>query len=59
MTAHSRDGDGAARPRWAVRRIKWNYSPHFWFIITTPPYHRGRGPYVSIGLGLFAIYRGY
>lgn len=49
--------------RWAVKRLRIFGLPrgckHFWFIITTPPYHAGRGPYVSIGLGLFAIYRGY
>ncbi len=31
----------------------------WWFIAWTPIWHRGRGPYLSIGLGLFVIYRGY
>lgn len=45
-------------PRWAVRILKPHYRK-FWWIICLPPYHNGRGRYVSIGLGLFAIYRGY
>ena len=31
----------------------------FYTIWWTPSWHEGRGPYVSIGLGPFAIYRGY
>ena len=31
----------------------------FWCDIWTPTWHEGRGPYVSIGLGLFAVGRGY
>lgn len=45
-------------PRWAIRRLKPGWR-RFWFIVALPPYHNGRGYYVSIGLGLFAIYRGY
>lgn len=40
--------------RWTVRRKRG-----FWCILVTPVYHEGRGPYVSIGLGRVAIYRGY
>lgn len=41
-------------PRWAVRFI-WGFWAHWW----TPIWHKGRGPYISIGLGVLAIYRGY
>lgn len=40
--------------RWSVRR---NHG--WWVVLLTPVYHKGRGPYVSIGLGWIAIYRGY
>lgn len=39
---------------YAVRR-----NTGWWFHFWTPSYHEGRGPYVSIGLGFFALYRGY
>jgi hypothetical protein len=32
---------------------------HFWVNAWTPIWHDGRGPYISIGLWLFAFYRGY
>lgn len=43
---------------WSIRRqerggLRW------WIIAWTPVWHEGRGPYVSIGLGIIAIYRGY
>lgn len=43
------------KPRWAVRfgRKGW------WWLMWTPQWHEGRGPYISIGIGLVAIYRGY
>lgn len=52
-------GDGH-RPGWWVkwwgrRRGRYAWWCHLW----TPKWHEGRGPYVSIGLGWFAIYRGY
>lgn len=31
----------------------------FWFHWWTPVWHEGRGPYITIGCGLFAFYRGY
>jgi len=37
------------------RRLRDGLWWHWW----TPSWHHGRGPYISIGLGLFAIYRGY
>ena len=41
---------------WAVRQIpRWRLWLHFW----TPIWHDGRGPYLSVGFGFFAIYRGY
>jgi len=39
---------------WATRWI-WGFWAHWW----TPIWHERRGPYISIGCGLFAIYRGY
>ncbi len=46
------------KPKWGIKLLKPHYR-NFWFLLTLPPYHNGRGWYVSIGLGLFAIYRGY
>ncbi len=45
-------------PGW---RIRWLSSGchGWWWHWWTPKWHRGRGPYISIGCGLFAIYRGY
>jgi hypothetical protein len=40
--------------KWSVARKRgWHF--HFW----TPAWHQGRGPYLSLGLGWFAVYRGY
>jgi len=41
-------------PRWAVK-----LALGFWCQMWTPIWHEGRGPYVTIGLGIVAIYRGY
>jgi hypothetical protein len=41
--------------RWGIR-VGWL---GWWWAIWTPVWHHGRGPYLSIGLGLVAIYRGY
>ena len=41
---------------------KWSVHPgerKFWFHFWTPTWHRGRGPYLSIGLYFVEIYRGY
>ncbi len=43
-------------PRWAVM---WLWPWGFWAELWTPRWHEGRGPYVTIGLGLLAVYRGY
>jgi hypothetical protein len=46
---------------WAIKLIgppQWVYAK-WWLHYWTPAWHKGRGPYVSIGLGFFAIYRGY
>lgn len=40
---------------WRVRRG----GGRFWCEVWTPIWHQSRGPYVSIGLGFFAIGRGY
>lgn len=59
-------GIGAMKPRhewpnWAVSRPMWSvrWAKGFWLHLWTPMWHEGRGPYVSIGLGVLAIYRGY
>ncbi len=31
----------------------------WWWQWWTPNWHKGRGPYISIGLWFFAFYRGY
>ena len=41
---------------YAIRRLD---QPGYWFHAWTPPWHEGRGPYLSIGLGRVAVYRGY
>ena len=46
------------KARWSVRWLRKPYRK-FWWNIALPPYHDGRGPYVTIGLWFFAIYRGY
>lgn len=43
------------KPRWGIRLLPVK----FWFIWWTPVWHKGRGPYISVGLFLVAIYRGY
>lgn len=50
--------------RWSLRRIKITRKERkeyrqFWAEWWTPGWHEGRGPYVTIGLGYVAIYRGY
>ena len=42
------------KPRWGI----WK-ALGFWCEVWTPDWHKGRGPYISIGLGLFAVGRGY
>ena len=62
MSDKSRLGAG-----WAVRwygghQVLWwafGWRIRFWAHWWTPVWHEGRGPYVSIGLGVVAIYRGY
>jgi len=44
------------RPRWKVRAGRVG---GWWCHLWTPVWHEGRGPYVTIGLGVVAIYRGY
>jgi hypothetical protein len=45
-------------PRWAIRRQ--DMKPRkFWLHWWTPAWHDGRGPYISIGLWLFSVMRGY
>ena len=46
-------------PGWSVRPIKGSLRRRFWWHVWLPRWHDGRGKYVTIGLGLFAIYRGY
>ncbi len=51
---------------YAIRRVWRGYpigsatrASGFWVHAWTPTCHEGRGPYVSIGLGWVALYRGY
>lgn len=40
--------------KWSIRKQRgWHFD--FW----TPVWHQGRGPYLSLGLGWIAVYRGY
>jgi hypothetical protein len=41
--------------KWAV---KW-MPRRFWLDAWTPVWHEGRGPYLSCGLWLVAVYRGF
>lgn len=57
---------GAGPVKWRVRRVKRGYPlgsttklRPFWCEAWTPIWHDGRGPYLSLGLGVFAVYRGY
>ena len=48
--------DGTRPPRWS---IKW-WPGKFWnATLWKPPWHKGRGPVISIGLYIIAVYRGY
>ena len=44
---------------YAMRFLPRQGGPYWWAVTWTPIWHKGRGPYVSIGLGLVAFYRGY
>lgn len=50
---------GHGKVNYAIRWMRPKRTPHFWAHIWTPRWHEGRGPYITIGLGLVAIYRGY
>lgn len=41
--------------KWAV---KW-MPRRFWLDAWTPVWHEGRGPYLSCGMWLVAVYRGF
>lgn len=43
------------QPGWSVCFIPMKV----WAIWWTPIWHEGRGPYISVGLLFFAVYRGY
>lgn len=47
----------SGKVNYAFRRRDDSGKP--WVSIWTPAWHAGRGPYVSIGLGGWAFYRGY
>ena len=46
---------------WRYGRPGWGVSQRgrFWVHLWTPSWHAGRGPYISIGLGIIAVGRGY
>jgi hypothetical protein len=50
---------GHEKVNYAIRILRKQHSRGFWLCLWTPIYHENRGPYVSIGLGIIAIYRGY
>jgi len=39
--------------------IEFHKTEATWFHIWTPVWHKGRGPYVSIGFKFFRLIRGY
>ncbi len=45
-----------AQPRMTVR---WRRDFCFFWSWWTPSWHKGRGPYISIGIGFLRIHRGY
>jgi len=49
---------GKYKPKWSIK-FKGFGKRSFWINLWTPVWHEGRGPYISIGFYLFAIYRGY
>ena len=48
---------GDEKPGWLAVRIRGGR--RWWFEWCTPTWHAGRGPYISVVLGVIAIYRGY
>jgi hypothetical protein len=44
---------------YSIRKLTNPHGKGIWLCLWTPTYHNGRGPYISIGLWFFAIYRGY
>lgn len=48
----------APKAKWCIVNRK-EYKRKYWCHIWTPVWHKSRGVYVTIGLGWFAIYRGY
>ena len=47
-----------ARVSYSIRLLPSAYK-RFWLSGFTPVWHEGRGPYISIGLYFFGLYRGY
>ena len=48
------------KPKWALAwRIPPKHCARFRVHLWTPGWHKGRGPYLSIGLWALQIYRGY
>lgn len=51
---------GYLHPYHLMKYGKWcAVKKTFWVNWWTPKWHEGRGPYITIGLGLFTIMRGY
>ncbi len=50
---------------YGIAWLRWRHDPmirtpqHFWWHVWLPEWHEGRGIYISVGLGLIAVYRGY
>ena len=52
-----RQSEAEQPARWAIQLQRPPL--RFWIHAWTPVWHEGRGPYITIGLGLVAIFRGY
>jgi hypothetical protein len=46
-------------PPWHYCTVRLCREMGFWAIYWTPAWHEERGPYISVGLGILAFYRGY
>jgi hypothetical protein len=51
---------GHGKVNYGIHRTEWHgWGDSFWVDAWTPIWHDGRGPYITIGIGVFAFYRGY
>ena len=49
--------------RWTIERLRpysdGQYGGRWWVRLSTPAWHQGRGPHISIGLGAWILRRDY